>query len=64
MHKPISEFLNREVKAKNSFLQSLEPYYSVLNSSLNVELVFIILKSITQFNFIPSVNQRAHDLVS
>ena len=36
----------------------LEPFYTILHSSLNVELIYVMLSSITQFTFMPNVNNR------
>ena len=51
-----------EPEERLSLVEELEPFTAVLSSSLNVELIFIILKSITSFTFMPSVNSHAHSI--
>ena len=51
---------NWEVVGKEAL--QLEPLFLFLSSSLNVELVYIILKSITQFTYINSTNGQSRHL--
>jgi hypothetical protein len=44
--------------------QSLAPYYVFLNSSLNTELVYIILKSISKFGQYSQLNDLMNNEVS